>query len=60
VSAQPRLTQQAMTEEDRQFDALLRRAAHHHQEVKMDMRDSEISVEKASIVARQTFGLPCS
>jgi hypothetical protein len=59
MSAQPGLSKQAMTEEDRQFDALLRRAAQHPQEVKVNRRNSEISVEKAGIVAGQTFGLQC-
>jgi hypothetical protein len=60
MSAQHRLPPQSLTEEDRQFDALLRRAAQHLQKVKVDMRDSGISREKTNIVARQTFRLPCA
>jgi len=60
MSAQHRLPPQFLTEEDRQFDALLRRAAQHLQKVKVDMPDSGISREKTNIVARQTFRLPCA
>lgn len=38
MSTQHRLPSQAMTPEDRQFDALLRRAAQYSQEVTMDMQ----------------------
>jgi hypothetical protein len=38
MSAQHRLPPQAMTAEDCEFDALLRRAAQHSQEVTVDIR----------------------
>jgi hypothetical protein len=38
MSAQRKLRSQAMTAKDRQFDALLRRAAQHLQQIAVDMR----------------------
>ena len=59
---QSRLPFQAMTAEDRQFDALLRRAAQHFQEVKevkLDIqRHRNISGRESGMAARQAEGLP--
>jgi len=60
MSAQSRLPLRAITVEDRQFDALLRRAAQHFQEVTVDaQRQGNISGE-SRMVARQAEGLPRS
>ena len=54
MSAQRKFRLPNMTARDREFDALLRRAAHHFQQVTMAMRTQKTPFKDASIVASQT------
>lgn len=57
MSAQRKSHLPTMTARDREFDALLRRAAQHFQQVTMAGQTQKTSLKNASIVAIRPLGL---
>lgn len=54
MSAERKFRPSIMTAKDREFDALLRRAAQHFEQVTMAMQTQKTPFKNASIVASQT------